>query len=164
MVRLSRCITRLENEVHQAMAVMDADTGKLLNYRQLMRSTKYSKSMESFISQQIQKISKWHRRQNKKSHQHYRVYIPTQSTNRTDERCHIGQFVCTEQPEKAEPNQTRFTVGGDKINYPGAVTTPTAEMLAAKMLFNSVISTKDARFMTMDISNFYLKTPLHRPK
>jgi hypothetical protein len=30
------------------------------------------------------------------------------------------------------------------------------------MLFNSVISTKDARFMTMDISNFYLMTPLYR--
>jgi hypothetical protein len=41
MVRLSRRITRLENEVNQAMAVMDADTGKLLNYRQLMRNTKY---------------------------------------------------------------------------------------------------------------------------
>ena len=40
MVRLSRCITRLENEVNQAMAVMGADTGKLLNYIQLMRSTK----------------------------------------------------------------------------------------------------------------------------
>ncbi len=53
---------------------------------------------------------------------------------------------------------------GDRINYPGAVATPTAEMLVAKMLFNSVISTKDARFMTMDISNFYLMTPLHRPE
>jgi hypothetical protein len=41
MVRLSRRITRLENEVNQAMAVMDADTGKLLNYRQLTRSMKY---------------------------------------------------------------------------------------------------------------------------
>jgi hypothetical protein len=58
----------------------------------------------------------------------------------------------------------RFTVGGDRVNYPGAVATPTAEMLVAKMLFNSVISTKGARFMTMDISNFYLMTPLHRPK
>jgi hypothetical protein len=28
-------------------------------------------------------------------------------------------------------------------------------MLVAKMLFNSIISTKDARFMTMDISNFF---------
>ncbi len=75
-----------------------------------------------------------------------------------------GQFVCTVQPKKAKPNRTRFTVGGDRINYPGEVATPTAEMLVAKMLFNSVISTRGARFMTMDIFNFYLMTPLHRPK
>eukprot|EP00804_Cyclotella_cryptica_P020585 CCRYP_003433-RA/>CCRYP_003433-RA protein AED:0.38 eAED:0.38 QI:0/0/0/1/1/1/2/0/421 len=37
-------------------------------------------------------------------------------------------------------------------------------MLAAKILFNSVISTAKARFMTMDISNFYLNTPLTRPE
>ncbi len=74
------------------------------------------------------------------------------------------QFVCTVQPEKAEPNRMHFTVGGDRINYPGKVATPTAEMLVAKMLFNSVISTKGTHFMTMDISNFYLMTPLHHPK
>jgi hypothetical protein len=55
-------------------------------------------------------------------------------------------------------------VGGDRINYPGKVATPTAKILVAKMLFNSVISTKGARFMTMDISNFYLMTPLHQPQ
>jgi len=55
-------------------------------------------------------------------------------------------------------------VGGDRINYLGDVTTPTADMLVAKILFNSVISTPDARFMTMDISNFYLNTPLKRPE
>ena len=37
-------------------------------------------------------------------------------------------------------------------------------MLVAKMLFNSVISMKGTRFMTMDISNFYLMTPLHCPE
>ena len=61
-------------------------------------------------------------------------------------------------------NRTRFTVGGDRINYPGAVATPTAEMLVAKLLLNSVISTKDARFMTVDISNFYLNSPLLCPE
>ena len=68
------------------------------------------------------------------------------------------------RPEKAEPNRTRFVVGGDRINYPGEVATPTADMLVAKLLFNSVISTPGARFMTMDISNFYLMTPLKRPE
>ena len=32
------------------------------------------------------------------------------------------------------------------------------------MLINSVISMKGARFMTMDISNFNLMTPLHHPE
>jgi hypothetical protein len=41
MIDLTCKITQLENEVHQAMAVIDADTGKLLNYCQLMQSTKY---------------------------------------------------------------------------------------------------------------------------
>ncbi len=72
--------------------------------------------------------------------------------------------MCTVQPKKAESNQTQFAVGGDRINYLGKVATPTAEMLVAKMLFNSIISTKGARFMTMDISNFYLMTPLHQPE
>ena len=75
-----------------------------------------------------------------------------------------GQFVCTVRPEKKEQNRTRFVVGGNKINYPGEVATPTAEMLVAKLLFNSVVSTAGAKFMTMDISNFYLMTPLKRPE
>ena len=74
-----------------------------------------------------------------------------------------GQFVCNERPKKAKVNRTRFTVGGDKVNYPVAVSTPTAEMLVAKILFNSVISTKNSKFMTIDISNFYLNSPL-RPE
>ena len=53
-----------------------------------------------------------------------------------------GKFVCNVRPEKDEPNRTRFVVGGNRINYPGDVGTPTADMLLAKILFNSVISTK----------------------
>eukprot|EP00956_Cyclotella_meneghiniana_P014612 scaffold21966_cov36-Cyclotella_meneghiniana.AAC.2 len=75
-----------------------------------------------------------------------------------------GSFTCSVRPEKADPNRTRFTAGGDKINYPGEVATPTAEMLVTKILFNSVFSTPGAKFMTMDISNFYLMTPLLRPE
>jgi hypothetical protein len=49
-----------------------------------------------------------------------------------------GSFVCSVRPEKIdEPNQTRFTAGGYKINYPGEVATPTAEMLVAKILINT---------------------------
>ena len=37
-------IAQLENGVHQALAVMDKDTGKLLSYRQLMINPKFKKS------------------------------------------------------------------------------------------------------------------------
>ena len=37
-------------------------------------------------------------------------------------------------------------------------------MLVEKLLFNSVVSTKGAKFMTMDISNLYLMTLLKRPE
>ena len=57
-----------------------------------------------------------------------------------------------------------FVVGGNRINSPGEVATPTAEMLVAKLLFSSVISAHGERFMTMDIANFYLMTPLKRPE
>jgi hypothetical protein len=63
-----------------------------------------------------------------------------------------------------EKNCTRFTIGSDRINYPGEVATPTADLLVAKILFNSTISTPGAKFMTMDISNFYLNLPLPRPE
>ena len=75
-----------------------------------------------------------------------------------------GSFVCSVRPEKNEKEQVRWVIGGDKINYPGEVATPTADMLVAKLLFNSVVSTKGAKFMTMDTSNFYLMTPLKRPE
>ena len=41
--RMTRRISNLENEVHQAMAEMDEDTGRMLNYKQLMRDPKYKK-------------------------------------------------------------------------------------------------------------------------
>ena len=37
-------------------------------------------------------------------------------------------------------------------------------MLVAKLIFNSVISTNGARFMTIDISNFCPMTPLSKPE
>jgi len=55
-------------------------------------------------------------------------------------------------------------MGGNLINYPDDVGSPTANLLLIKIFLNSVISTKGARFAGADISNFYLMTPLKRPE
>ena len=52
--------------------------------------------------------------------------------------------------------------GGQWINYPGDVGTPTADMLLVKILFNSTISTEGSEFVTADIKNIYLMTTLKK--
>jgi hypothetical protein len=67
------------------------------------------------------------------------------------------------QPEKLdEPNRTRLVAGDDRVHYPGDVGTPTADLLTGKLLLNIIISTPNAKFMTMDIKDFYLNTPMVR--
>ncbi len=41
---------------------------------------------------------------------------------------------------------------------------PTADMLVTKILFDSVISTVGACFMTIEIAHFYLNTPPKHPE
>jgi hypothetical protein len=48
------------------------------------------------------------------------------------------------------------------VHYPGDAGTPTADLLTVKLLINSIISTNGAKFMTMDIKDFYLNTPMTR--
>ena len=66
--------------------------------------------------------------------------------------------------QKEDPSHIRFTVGGDRLAYPGPTDTETAEIQIANLLFNSTISTKGGRFMCIDIKDFYLGTPTNRYK
>ena len=161
--RLKQRIERMENEVHQAMAVMDAESGKLFNYRQLMQSKKHKEIWSKSSANEFGRLANGVGGRIKGTNTIKFIYKRDVPSNRMKDVTY-GQFVCVIRPEKAEIHRTRFVVGGNKINYPGEVATPTAEMLVAKLLFSSVISTPGARFMTMDISNFYLMTPLKRPE
>ncbi len=51
---------------------------------------------------------------------------------------------------------------GDRVHYPGDAGTPTADLLTVKLLLNRIISTPNAKFMTLDIKDFYLNTPMAR--
>jgi hypothetical protein len=72
------------------------------------------------------------------------------------------RVVCAYRPEKDNAERVRWTCGGDRVDYPGKVTTETADLTSSKILFHSVISTSDGRFMGIDLKDFYLGTPLER--
>eukprot|EP00957_Ditylum_brightwellii_P206366 15348049-Ditylum_brightwellii.AAC.2 len=55
-----------------------------------------------------------------------------------------GRIVCNYRPQKEDPNCVRLTIGGDQVEYPFDVSTPTADLVTAKRLMNSVISTEGA--------------------
>jgi hypothetical protein len=53
-------------------------------------------------------------------------------------------------------------MGGNLVNYSDDCGTPTADLLTVKLMFNSIISTPNAKFMTINIKDYYLMTPMDR--
>jgi hypothetical protein len=58
----------------------------------------------------------------------------------------------------------RTTIGRNLIDYPYKLTTQTADMVSSKIMWNSIISTANAKVGSADIKNMYLKTPLNQYK
>ena len=55
-------------------------------------------------------------------------------------------------------------MGGDRVNHPGDCGAPTVGLTPVKLLLNIIVSTLNAKFMTIDINYFYLNTPMSRSK
>ncbi len=58
------------------------------------------------------------------------------------------------------PHHVCWMVGGDRVHYDGNVSTKTANLTTAKLLFNSVVSTPNAKCMMGNLKDFYLGTPM----
>ena len=66
-------------------------------------------------------------------------------------------YTASNCPEKIDkPHRVRICAGGNLLPYDGDVTTHTALMETIKAHWNSVVSSKDAKYCTGDISNMYL--------
>ena len=102
----------MEDEVQRALAVMDKETGQLLNYRQLIRNPKYKKEWKISAANKFGQLAQG-------------VGDPIKGIN-TIKFIHkhevprgrfkdvtYGQFVCTVRPKKSEKYHTHFTIGGD---------------------------------------------------
>ena len=68
------------------------------------------------------------------------------------------------RPEKSDPYRTRLTLAGDRVIYTGDCGTPTVGLTTVKLLINSILSTLNKKFMTIDIKDFYLNTLMARSK
>jgi hypothetical protein len=93
------------------------------------------------------------------------VMLPSDIPNIPKDRViTYAKVVVNHRPQKADPNRIQITASGNLINYPGKLTTRTADITTAKLLWYSVLSTPGAKYMCLDVKNFYLSTPLDRFK
>ena len=57
------------------------------------------------------------------------------------------------RPQKDDPHRIQITAGGNLVNYNGDASVPTADLDTAKLHWNSIISTENARYMCLDLKN-----------
>jgi hypothetical protein len=75
-----------------------------------------------------------------------------------------ARIICPFCNGKKDKYRTRITMGGNLVNYPGDCRTPTANLLTVKLLLNSVISTPNRKFVTLNLKDFNLRMPMKRYK
>ena len=63
---------------------------------------------------------------------------------------------------KTETHWIILISGGNLIDYPGEVSTPTSDLITMKLHANSAISDLKLRYMCMDVNDFYLNNQMDR--
>jgi hypothetical protein len=152
-------IAATANTIQFAHTVIDADTGKSYEHAQLFQGPKAGEWLYSTTNEfgRLTKGVAPHMPSGSETMQyifHHQLPPGRQAT--------YARFVATECPHKAETKRVRLTVGGNLVHYPDKVITPTADLSTVKLLLNSIISTPGARFITFDLKDFYLGTPMMR--
>ena len=105
---------RLENKVHQAMTAMDADTGKLLNYKQLLRNPKHKKKWTTSSANNFGRLANGVGGRIKKTTNSIKFIRKSNIPKDRRKDVTYGSFVCTVRPEKEEQERKMFVVGGDR--------------------------------------------------
>jgi hypothetical protein len=124
-----------------ANSAVHPDTGETVEYKQL-RTSSAGPAWVDAAADEIGRLA-----QGNKPHMlqgtNTMHFIPI-SAIPDDRQATYLKIVAADKPNKAINKRIRFTVGGDRIDFKGDVSTKTADLTTAKCLFNSVISTPNA--------------------
>jgi hypothetical protein len=139
------------NLPEMANAVICPETGKSLKHQELITKLKYKIKWMRSTANEINRLYNTNT-----------IRFIRRSDIPKGRKVTYGSFVVDIKDHKEETECTRLTFGGDQIEYPGDKSTRSVGLTTAKILINSVISTPSAKFLVIDIKNFYLNTPLGR--
>jgi hypothetical protein len=164
------CSTLLHKDNPLALSVLDPTTGNMLEHCQLQHNPWYKTTWDTLYANELgrlcQGIGSGKAPSSKGvavTNTFFCIDYHDILLHKRKKICHT-MVVCEVRPDKDEPNRTRITIGGNHICYPGNVGTNTALLELLKLLLNSVLSQKGARFSSIDLKNIYLDTPMLEPK
>ena len=154
-----------------AMAVLDHESGVPMEHRQLRKHPKYKTTWDTSYANELGRLSQGVGKHPTKpntqrvpgTNSMHPIKYGDIPHDRKSDIAHT-RVVCTLRPTKADPERTRITIGGNTINYTDDCGTKTASLETCKLVINSTLSTPNAKFMSNDLANFYLNTPLDRPE
>ena len=86
---LTKKMEQIENKVHQAMAVMDDETGQLLNYKQLLRSAKFKKQWSISSANEFGRLVNGVGNRIKNPTNTIQFIRKKRHSPRSQERCHV---------------------------------------------------------------------------
>ena len=142
--------------------VVIGEGGELLEYKQLIANPKTRATWTHSYGNEIDRLAQGMPGRNTGTNM-IMIIRKNQVPKERAKDVTYGLITTLIRPEKIDkPNRTRLVARGDRVHYPGNAGTPTADLLTVKLLINSIISTAGAKFMTMDIKDFYLNTPMAR--
>jgi hypothetical protein len=142
-------------------AIIDPDTGIAKEYRQLVADPKTRDVWLHSAANEFGRLAQGVKTRIKGTNTIKFIAHTAVPTGRT---VTYARFCANIRQQKEETHRCRITVGGDRIDYPGEVSTKTAGLTTIKLLLNSVVSKQNGHFMTADVNNFYLNTPLECPE
>ncbi len=153
-----------------ALSVLDPATGEFLEHRQLRRDPCYKAIWETSYANELDRLCQGIGSGSTPSSQRiagtntfFIINYQNIPLHKRKEICHT-MVVCKVRPEKDDPDRTRITISGNRICFPGDVGTNTASLELVKLLLNSILSRKGARFSTIDLKKIYLDTLMPDPE
>ena len=128
------------------LSVLDPATGKFLEHRQLRRNPRYKATWDTLYTNKLGRLCQGIGAGSTPSAQRvsgtytfFLIDFQDIPLHKRKKVCHT-MVVCEVHPDKDDPDRTRITIGGNRICYPGGVSTNTALLELVKLLLNSVLS------------------------
>jgi len=121
-----------------AHAVLDQETGELLEYHRLLKHPRFKEVWNRSAADEFGRLAQGIGERIKGTDTMRFIHKHKIPVDRLKDVTYI-KIVCTVRTEKKDPNRMRATMGGNLINYPDDVGVPTANLLLIKIFLNSVI-------------------------